>query len=241
KSFAQFLLRFLDFIFLGSAAAQVFGGVFVILVFRNYKYLFHESCLSILGWLALVAELILLPIGLLAVSTSVKSSCNEQGTLMYLLLLLLCIETSSVVLAQFYSTSMASQLESTMGCLVYQHDGTCSQHPGSTAVDAMQRKLQCCGVHNYTDWLKTTAASWHLPAYVPESCCKQNYSYCRGDLGHLELLCQEGCLKKLEDRLYFVVLYVLWCCASLSLLVLLAGVSNGIFMKHQPFYDLKIL
>ncbi|KFQ52030.1 Tetraspanin-3, partial [Pelecanus crispus] len=244
RPFARYLLRFLGFIFWGTAVALAFGGVFVILMYRNYRYLFQESFLSLPGWLAVAAALILLPTGVLAISISVKSSRYQQGALMYLLLVLLCLEMSLAVLAQFYFIGMASELKSTMGSLVYQYNGTHSQDPGNRAVDAIQRKLQCCGVQNYTDWLEATAASCHLPAEkarVPESCCKEEYSHCRGDLSHLEQLFQEGCLKKLEDRLHFVMLYMLWCCTVLSFLELLAGVSNGILMRHQPFHDRRIL
>ncbi|NXK09621.1 TSN3 protein, partial [Herpetotheres cachinnans] len=241
---AQFLLRFLGFVFWGTAAALACGGVFVILMYKNYRYLFQESFLFLPGWLAVAAALILLPTGVLAISISVKTSRYQQGTLMYLLVILFCLELSLVVLAQSYSIQMASELKSTMGYLVYHYNRTQSQGPGSRAVDMVQRELQCCGLQNYTDWLKATAASWHLPAAksrVPESCCKENYSHCRGDLDHLEQLFQEGCLKKLEDRLHFVMLYVFWCCTVLSILEMLAGVSNGILMRHQPFHDLRIL
>ncbi|NXH68694.1 TSN3 protein, partial [Hydrobates tethys] len=241
---ARPLLRFLGFIFWGTAAALAFGGISVILMYEDYRYLFQESGLSLPGWLAVLAALILLPTGFLAISVSAKRSRYQQGVLMYLLLVLLCLEMSSGVLTQFYSIRMASKLERTMGYLVYHYNGTHSQGPGSSAVDAVQRKLQCCGVQNYTDWLKATAASWHLPAEkarVPESCCKEKYSHCRGDLHHLEQLFQEGCLKKLEDWLHFVMLYLFWCCTVLSILELLAGVSNSILMRHQPFHSAGVL
>ncbi|NXE12028.1 TSN3 protein, partial [Lophotis ruficrista] len=244
RLFARSVLRFLGFILLGTAAALALGGVFVILMYKNYRYLFQESFLSLPGWLAIAAALVLLPTGVLAISISAKSSRYQQGAFMYLLLVLLCLEISLAILAQFYSVWMASQLKSNMGRFVYEYNEMHSQVPGSRAVDEVQKKLQCCGVQNYTDWLKATAASWHLPGKkprVPESCCKENYSDCRGDLDHLEQLFQEGCLKKLEDWLHFIMLYVFWCCTALSVLELLAGVSNGILMRHQPFCDLQIL
>ncbi|NXU64805.1 TSN3 protein, partial [Horornis vulcanius] len=245
RSFARTLLKFLGFIFWGTAAAQAFaqafGGVLVILVLKNYRYLFQESYLSLPGWLALATALILLPTGALAVSISFKCSRTQQGTLMYLLLILLCLEMSSASLARSYCVRTASQLESVMGYLVHQHNWTCSQDPGNNAVDVMQRKLQCCGVHNYTDWLKISSSSWYHPDCVPESCCKEKHSHCWGDLGHVEQLSEEGCLKKLEGQFCFAMLYVFWCCTVLSILELLAGVSNGILMRHQPFHELRIL
>uniref|UniRef100_A0A8C3U6D4 Tetraspanin-3-like n=1 Tax=Catharus ustulatus TaxID=91951 RepID=A0A8C3U6D4_CATUS len=152
---------------------------------KNYSYLFQEYYVSLPGWLALATALILLPTGLLAVSISVKCSRNQQGTFMYLLVLLLCLEMSSAVLAYSYSVKTASQLESAMGYLVHQHNWTCSQDPGNSPVDVIQRKLQCCGVHSYTDWLKASSSLYH-PACVPESCCKEKHSHCTGDLAHVD-------------------------------------------------------
>ncbi|XP_072778455.1 tetraspanin-3 [Taeniopygia guttata] len=239
RSFARSLLASLGFIFWGTAAAQMFGGVSVILMFKSYRYLFQETYLSLPGWLALASALTLLPTGVLAVSISVKRSRNQQGTLMYLLLLLLCLEMSSAALACSYCVRTASHLESAMGYLAHQHNWTCSQDPGDSAVDVIQRKLQCCGVHNYKDWLK--ASSLYHPACVPKSCCKEEHSRCRGDLGHVEQLSEEGCLKKLEDQLCFAMQYIFWCSIVLSILELLAGVSNGILMRRQPFHELRIL
>ncbi|XP_062460381.1 tetraspanin-3-like [Pezoporus occidentalis] len=238
RSFAKLVLSFLAFIFWGIAAALVFGGVYEIQMHKNYGYLFQESFLSLLGWLAVAMALILIPTGVLAVSTSTRNSRCQQGALMYLLLVLFCLEMSSAVLAQFSSIRMASELKSTAGHLFYQYNGTYPQGP----MDIAQRKMQCCGVQNCTDWLKATSASWHLlgrTACVPESCCKR-YSNCGSDLGHLEQLFQEGCLKKLEDQLHFVMLYFFWCCTVLGVLGLLGAVSSGILMRHEPFYDLQI-
>lgn len=244
RSFARSLLMVLGFLFLGCAAALAFGGFFVILLCKNYQDFFQETFLSLPGWLAVVAALVLLPTGILAVSISTKSSRYQQGVFMHLLLILLCLQVSSAILAQLYSIRMATDLKSTMGHLFYQYNGTHSQAPGSSAVDVVQKRLQCCGVQNYTDWLKTASASWHLLAEnvrVPESCCKEKYSLCRGELHQLEQLFQEGCLRKLEDRLHFAMLYLFCCCAVLIVVELLAGASNGILMRHQPFHNLRIL
>uniref|UniRef100_A0A8B9J0B2 TSN3 protein n=1 Tax=Amazona collaria TaxID=241587 RepID=A0A8B9J0B2_9PSIT len=243
RSFAELVLSFLAFLFWGIAAALAFAGVYEIQMHKNYGYLFQESFLSLLGWLAVSVALILIPTGVLAVSTSTRSSSYQQGILMYLLLVLSCLEISSAVLSQFYSIQMASELKSTAGHLFYQYNGAYPQGPVSRAIGIEQTKMQCCEVQNCTDWLKATSASWHLlgrTACVPESCCKK-YSNCGSDLGHLEQLFWEGCLKKLEDQLHFVMLYIFWCCTVLSVLELLAAVSSAILMRHELFYDLQIL
>lgn len=236
KLSARSLLWLLGFIFLGTAAALAFGGVLAIMMYENYKYLLQESFLSLPGWLAVVAALILLPAGILAISISAKSSRYQQGVLMYLLLVLLCLEMSLAVLVQFYTVRMASELKRTQGYL-YPYNGTHSQGPGSRTEDIVQRNMQCCGAQNYTDWLKAIDASWHFSA---ESCCKK-YSDCRSDLGDLEQLFQEVCLKKLKDWLHFVMTYLFWFCTVLSILELLAGATNGILMRYQPLHDLRFL
>ncbi|NXD16825.1 TSN36 protein, partial [Nothocercus nigrocapillus] len=244
RSFARTMLLFFGLLFWGAAAALAFSGAFVILMYKNYKCFLQDSFLPLPGWLAIAAAFILLPTGILAISISAKNSRYRQGVLMYLLLILLCLEMSSALLAQIYSTRMTSELKSTMGHLFNHYNGPYSENPGSRAVDKIQRKLQCCGVQNYTDWLTSSTVSWHLPtgkACAPESCCKEKYSLCRDDLCQLEHLFQEGCLRKLEDQMHFVMLYLFWCCTVLGVLELLAGFSNGILMRHQPFQDFRIL
>ncbi|NXJ83733.1 TSN36 protein, partial [Trogon melanurus] len=244
RSLALYLLLVLGFVFWVAAAAVAFGGIFGILMYKNYIYLSQEYFFHLFGWLALAVAFFLLPAGVLAISIYVKTSRYKQGLFMYLLLVLLCLEMTLGVLAQLKSNWMASDLKNTMSSFIYQYNGSPSQGPGNRIVDEVQRKLQCCGVQSYTDWLKTTPANWHLPAEkprVPASCCTEKYSDCRGDLNNPEQLFQEGCLKKLEDQLHFVIFYTFWCCVGLSILELLAGVSNGILMRHQPFHDLQIL
>uniref|UniRef100_A0A8B9MQB3 Tetraspanin n=1 Tax=Accipiter nisus TaxID=211598 RepID=A0A8B9MQB3_9AVES len=163
-----------------------------------------EFFLPLPGCLAAAVAIILLFTGVLAISASAKCSRYKQGTLMYLLLVLLCLEMSLAVLAQIYSIRMASELKSSIGYLVYHYNGTHSQASGNSTMDVLQRKLQCCGAQNYTDWLKETAAS----------CCYQ---------------------------LHFVMLYMFWCCIVVSVLELLAGVSNGILMTRETFYNLRFL
>ncbi|XP_054253618.1 tetraspanin-3-like [Indicator indicator] len=243
RTFNSYLLKFLGYIFWFSAAVVALVGVPMILIYRNYRSLFQESFLYLSGWLAVATAITLLPIGLLAISVSAKSSRYKQGALMYLLLVLLCLAMSSAVLAQF-SLQTTSKLKTTMGYLVSQYNGTPSKDPGSGAVDKVQRRLRCCGVGNYTDWLKTTASSWHLPAerhHVPESCCKERHSDCTGDLNHLDQIFQEGCLKKLEDWFDFLMLYVFWCSVVLSVLGLVTTVINGLLKKYESFHSLQFL
>ncbi|NXJ16844.1 TSN3 protein, partial [Odontophorus gujanensis] len=243
RNFARSLLMFLGVIFWGSAAVLTFGGCFVILLCKNYSYFFQESFFPLPGWLAVVAALVLLPIGILSISVSARSSRYHQGTLMHLLLVLLCLQVSLAVLTQFYSVWMAAELKSTMGQAFSQYNSTHSLAYGSRTVDALQEKLQCCGLQNYTDWLKASASSWYFPSeepHVPRSCCKK-YAECGGDINQVDQFFQEGCLRKLQGQLHYGMNFLFSCCVVLSVLELLAGAGNGILMSHQPFYELRFL
>ncbi|NXL87211.1 TSN3 protein, partial [Alectura lathami] len=243
-NFACFLLMFFSVLFLGSAALLAFGGGFVILTCKNYDYLLQESFFPLPGWLAVLVAFVLLPTGILAFSISVRSSRYHQGALMHLLLVLLCLQVSLAVLTHFYSIWMAAELKSTMGQVFYQYNGTYSVASGSRPVDVLQEKLECCGIQNYTDWLNASGASWNFKpekAQVPRSCCKEEYSGCRGDLHQLEQLFQEGCLRKLQDQLWFGMEFLFCCCLVLSVLELLAAASNGILMRQRPFHDFRFL
>uniref|UniRef100_K7FJ60 Tetraspanin n=1 Tax=Pelodiscus sinensis TaxID=13735 RepID=K7FJ60_PELSI len=239
RPLARVLLALLGFMLWGAATALVFGGAFVILTYKNYKSFFEDYFLLVPGWLAIVSAFLLLPTGALAISIPARNSRYQQGTFMYLLIVLFCLEASSAVLAHVYSVSISSELDRTMGHLFQQYNGTYSHHPGSRAVDIIQRQLQCCGVHNYTDW-RESAASQHISAgniCAPESCCKETYSHCTGNMRLSEQLFQEGCLRKLDSRLQFVMGYVFWCCVVVGCLEVLAAISNGTLMKQRPFQD----
>lgn len=52
-------------------------------------------------------------------------------------------------------------------------------------------QLQCCGIHNYSDWRDTR---WYVESKddsVPMSCCKSDFGSCTGSLIHPEYLYQE--------------------------------------------------
>lgn len=52
-------------------------------------------------------------------------------------------------------------------------------------------QLQCCGIHNYSDWQYTHWYQESKNNSVPMSCCKSNIGSCTGSLTHPENLYQE--------------------------------------------------
>uniref|UniRef100_A0A8D2KZ72 Tetraspanin n=1 Tax=Varanus komodoensis TaxID=61221 RepID=A0A8D2KZ72_VARKO len=238
RAFAKVALTLLGFFLWGAALALLFGGTFVILTYENYRSFFQNKFFLVPGWLAIGAALLLFPTGALAMCAPLRNSRHQQGTLMYLLLVLLCLETSSAIMAQIYSAKAGYQLKNIMDYSFHLHNQTIPME----AVDSIHKQLKCCGVYNYTDWM--VALPTRLQAgrvLAPESCCKETYLDCTGDVSQPEKLFNEGCLKKLDERLRFVMCYLAWCCLVVGCLEMLAAISNGILMKEQPFQDFQIL
>ncbi|XP_062984803.1 tetraspanin-3-like [Elgaria multicarinata webbii] len=242
RAFAKVGLTLLGFFLWGAAVALLFGGAFVILTYETYRPFFQNKFFLVPGWLAIGAALLLFPAGALAMCTPLKNSRHQQGALMYLLLVLLCLEASSAVMTQIYSARAGHQLKNSMGCFFLRYNQTVPSLCGMEAVNTIHKQLKCCGLYNYTDWMVPLPN--HLPtgrAFAPETCCKETYLDCNGDVNQPEKLFNEGCLQKLEERLHFVMHYLAWCCLAVGCLEMLAAISNGILMKEQPFQDFRIL
>ncbi|KAK3587369.1 hypothetical protein CHS0354_028738 [Potamilus streckersoni] len=60
-------------------------------------------------------------------------------------------------------------------------------------VDAVQQDLECCGLHNYTDWFYIPA--WPEQEKVPLSCCREVTENC---IQSSEAWYTKGCMKEIE-------------------------------------------
>ena len=99
-------------------------------------------------------------------------SCSENTCMVYTFAFLLFF----ILLAQFGAAIAAFVLEIDPGEVVEKNmeKGLESfggeDHEGITNTwDAVQEELQCCGVHNFTDWRQTGKFQ---SGGVPDSCCK---------------------------------------------------------------------
>uniref|UniRef100_A0A4W6E1D9 Tetraspanin 37 n=1 Tax=Lates calcarifer TaxID=8187 RepID=A0A4W6E1D9_LATCA len=96
----------------------------------------------------------------------------------YLLVVVFCLEGTASALAYFHSTKLDSEITSLRG--VFQNYTGSSQDPNSRTVDATQEELQCCGIHDYSDWLKTSWFNRTGGLFVPHSCCNSTFPSCNG-------------------------------------------------------------
>ncbi|XP_019941234.1 tetraspanin-6 [Paralichthys olivaceus] len=95
------------------------------------------------------------------------------------------------------------------------YNGTASSS-SSSAVDAIQRTLHCCGVKNYTDWSDT---AYFREKGVPASCCKDSTHCSPESLKDLD---------KAESEVYTTGCFAMVTRAMEANLGIIAGISFGI-------------
>ncbi|XP_045919379.1 tetraspanin-3-like [Micropterus dolomieu] len=71
-------------------------------------------------------------------------------------------------------------------------------------------KLQCCGVHDYRDWLETSWFNQTGGLLVPRSCCNSTFPSCNGTVDQPWQLYEKDCQVKLEMALQFVLSFIIW-------------------------------
>uniref|UniRef100_A0A5F8HJV1 Tetraspanin n=1 Tax=Monodelphis domestica TaxID=13616 RepID=A0A5F8HJV1_MONDO len=147
----------------GAAVAMAWAGVSALKTHRSYQDFCDNPFLEVLGYLVMSTAPLLLFTGGLAIGISNWNTGPWQGMFLYGVLVLFCMEASSAVLA--CTSSCQREWETHMLDDLHQYG---NQSDSKTkAVDRLQEELQCCGIHNYTDW-KVTA---HFSA--PTSCCQK--------------------------------------------------------------------
>nr|XP_033812033.1 tetraspanin-3-like isoform X2 [Geotrypetes seraphini]XP_033812034.1 tetraspanin-3-like isoform X2 [Geotrypetes seraphini]XP_033812035.1 tetraspanin-3-like isoform X2 [Geotrypetes seraphini] len=218
---------------------MVFSGTFLILTYQNHGYFFQDCYILVPGWLAVIVALFLILTGVLGICIPIKESRFQQGSFLFFIIVLLCLEASGAVMSYLFINRIENEL-TTVGKVFGQYNGSDSDI-GSRAVDTLQKQLKCCGVAAYTDWQTT---SWYVHSgntNVPVSCCKSMDNTCFGDVIQPDLLYQEGCLTKLKNRLKMFVMFLFWSSITAIALAVLAAIGDGAIMGQHPFQDYRIL
>ncbi|XP_053191048.1 tetraspanin 37 [Scomber japonicus] len=214
------------------------SGVYLLMKYRHSSLFFTHIYIILPAVFALASAVFLLAAGCLGSWLSLRDSTFLQGLFVYLLVVVFCLESTASALAYFHSIKLDSEIAPLSE--VFQKYTGSSQDPNSRAVDATQEELQCCGVHDYRDWLKTSWFNHTGGLYVPHSCCNSTFPSCNGTVNQQWQLNQQGCQVKLEMTLQFVLSFINWC----SLLVLVVEVVSILtvtqLMRDQPFMEHQV-
>lgn len=109
-----------------------------------------------------------------------------------LLLLVFVLELSAAILATVLQGHVGAMLERTMFDMLREYP---DNQYAAQAVDLMQYKLECCGVHNLENWtgiLPIPADATNTTIMVPPSCCRTAV------LDTCSEYIMEGCYQRLE-------------------------------------------
>lgn len=218
----------------GGAVTMAIGSLFLLTVCSSYITFFKDNFLTYPAWIAVSGAILLFITGTFGLCMIARDGQCQQGTFMFLIVVLICTEATSALLAAAYTKRVEYEL-STMNEKFNHYNG--SGVLSDRDVDTLQHELRCCGVNNYTDWKSTVWYKHTANNSVPESCCNRLSLNCTGNMNHSELLYDQGCLTKLEHKVRLYLTYILWSSVAVLGLLVLAAVSNGILMGYSPEQD----
>lgn len=216
------------------------SGVYLLLNYKQNGLFFSHTYIILPAVLALASATFLLASGGLGCWVSRRESAWLQAVFVYVLVMVFCLEATAAALAYFNTGQVHSELTPLRG--VFERYTGSIQDLESSAVDATQEELQCCGVYDYKDWISTPWFNRSGGARVPHSCCNSTFHFCNGTLDQPWLLYPEGCQVKLEKALLFVLSLIMWSSLAVAVVEIVGFVSVAQLMRdHQPLLEYHIL
>lgn len=213
------------------------SGVYLLLKYKHCSLFFSGTHITLPAVVALASAVFLVAGGCLGSWLSLRDSSCLQGLFVYLLVVIFCLESTALALAYFHTTKLDSELAA-LGGVFEKYTGS-SQDPNSRAVDATQEELQCCGVHDYTDWQRTSWFNRTGGHLVPQSCCNSTFPSCNGTLPW-ELYTQ-GCQVKLQTVMQFVLSFIIWGSPLVFAVEVVLFLTMGQLMRDESLTDYQVL
>ncbi|KAG7487841.1 hypothetical protein MATL_G00027900 [Megalops atlanticus] len=215
------------------------SGVYLLLNFKHSGVFFRNIYIILPAILAIVSAVALLSSGGIGCWVSVRESNCLQATFVYLLVIVFCLEATAATLAYVNIGKVDSELAPFRNMFL-NYSGR-SQDPGTDAVNSVQEELQCCGVHDYRDWITTAWFKQTGKMRVPQSCCNSTFHTCNGTLDQPHMLYSEGCQVKLEDAMTFILHLIIYSTAVVAVVQMVGLFSVAQLMKDQPLQEYRIL
>lgn len=215
------------------------GGVYLLIKYSQGSLFFSSTYVMMPAILALGSAAVLLVDGFLGSWLSIKDSTFLQGLFVYLLVVVFCLQSSASALAYFHYVKLDSETVPLSGAF---HNYTGRSHDKvSQAVDAAQQELQCCGVHDFRDWLQTPWFNHTGGLSFPHSCCNSTFSHCNGSVYQPWQLYTQGCQVKLETSFQFVLSFIFWCGPVILLVEVVNLLLVAQLMMDQTFMEYHLL
>ncbi|XP_070542373.1 tetraspanin-36-like [Ptychodera flava] len=217
------------------AAGLTYVSVSVFKTYDNFEHIDKDYYTLIPAGILLGAAVFMFITGVIGCIGACKESKCLLGTFFSLILLILLLEVTAAILGFVYKDQIRTGLKDGMNTAIQNY----TDPNYEDAVDSMQKDLKCCGVDNYTDWMKTPWYSEH-PNSVPTSCCKKDTN-CTGDITKPDLLYTEGCYYKLIDTLEDNLKYIIIAGAVFAFVMIIGMVFACVLIcrtKEVPYINL---
>ncbi|XP_069019519.1 tetraspanin-3 [Embiotoca jacksoni] len=236
------VLVFLNLIFWAAAGILCYVGAYVFITYDDYDHFFEDVYTLIPAVIIIVVGALLFIIGLIGCCATVRESHCGLTTFVVILLLVFMTEVAVVVLGYISRAKVEEDVNSSIMKVYDEYNGT-NSNAQSRAIDYVQRQLQCCGIHNYSDWQHTRWYEQSKNNSVPISCCKANFGSCTGSLNHPEDLYQEGCEALVVKKLKEIMMYVIWTALTFAAIQMLGMLCACVVLcrrSRDPPYELLI-
>lgn len=233
------VLVFLNLIFWAAAGVLCYVGAYVFITYDNYDHFFEDTYTLIPAVIIIAVGALLFIIGLIGCCATVRESYCGLVTFVVILLLVFMTEVAVVVLGYVYRAKVEDEVNNSIKEVFDEYNGT-NSNAQSRAIDYVQRQLQCCGIHNYSDWQYTHWYEESKNNSVPSSCCRSNIESCTGSLTRLLDLYQEGCEALVVKKLKEIMMYVIWTAltfAAIQVLGMLCACAVLCSRSKGPAYE----
>ncbi|XP_053159917.1 tetraspanin-36-like [Hemicordylus capensis] len=201
------VLLLISLIFWAAAAGLAYVGGYVLDTYRIYDPFFQDKYALLPAVVIICVAVVMFIIGLIGCCATIRESKVGLGVFLFIILMIFIAEVAAFVLGFIYRGKVKTDLHEPMQEAFRQYDG---KTEGSRLIDYLQKELQCCGIHNYTDWVNS---SWYNSTgnhSIPVSCCKQAFkTNCTGQLSEPQFLSTKGCEDKLVTVLQSVLSYAM--------------------------------
>uniref|UniRef100_A0A3Q3VZ58 Tetraspanin n=1 Tax=Mola mola TaxID=94237 RepID=A0A3Q3VZ58_MOLML len=235
------VLVFLNMIFWATAGVLCYVGAYVFVTYNDYDHFFEDVYTLIPAVTIIAAGALLFVIGLIGCCATVRESYCGLTTFVVILLLVFMTEVAVVILGYVYRAKIEDEVNRSIKNVFDEYNGT-NSNAQSRAIDYIQRQLQCCGIHNYSDWQYTHWYKESKDNSVPFSCCK-NHGWCSGSLTQPEDLYQEGCEALVVKKLREIMMYVIGTALAFAAIQILGMLCACIVLCRRvrdPPYELLI-
>uniref|UniRef100_UPI003AB05AAF tetraspanin-3 isoform X2 n=1 Tax=Centroberyx gerrardi TaxID=166262 RepID=UPI003AB05AAF len=211
------VLVFLNLIFWAAAGILCYVGAYVFITYDDYDHFFEDVYTLIPAVVIIAVGALLFIIGLIGCCATIRESYCGLA-------------------------SVEDEVNNSIKKVYDEYNGT-NSNAQSRAIDYVQRQLQCCGIHNYSDWQYTRWFEETKNYSAPISCCKPNIYSCTGSLTHPEDLYQEGCEALVVKKLKEIMMYVIWTALTFAAIQMLGMLCACVVLcrrSRDPAYELLI-